>query len=206
MAQFGRQRFDLLASLFEGPGTVDLLRGMTQLLFHRHLRGDTAARFLFAEAARKEAFELLLRAAPGDDKAVKMFVHAGLDEQGGFDERGVARAVALPFVELAGNHFTDPRVNNGVETLEFGAILEHNRSKLGTVYPALIVGDGRAKFVKDLLVGWLAGLDKFVSQRIGVKNRKPEFAQDLSDNAFAAGNSAGQSKSQHLFESPCRGG
>src|SRR5258708_17492915 len=103
---------------------------MAQLLFHRHLRSDAAAGFVFTKATRGESIELLFRPAPCDHQAVEMFVDAGLDEQCRFDKRRVARSVALPFVELANDSFRDSRVDDGCEPIEFGALGDNHRVKL----------------------------------------------------------------------------
>jgi len=131
--EFGGQRFHLLARLPESAGAVDFLRRQAQLFFHRHLRGDTAACFVFTESARAESLELLLRRAPYNHDAVEMFVDTRFDEQRGFDKRGVARAVALPFIELAEDQFRDARMHDGVEPIKLRAILENQRGQLGAV-------------------------------------------------------------------------
>ncbi len=129
-----------------------------------------------------------------------MLMNAGLNEQRGFDKRGVARAIALPFVELAKDNFCDARVDDGIEPVELGAIGENQRRELGAVHAALTIGNRRAEFAEDFLVGRLAGLDQFVSERVGVKNRKTQFAEHRCNGALAAGDSTGQSESQHFSD------
>lgn len=197
--KLGGQCFHLLTGLFEGAGAVDFLRGVTQFPCYGHLRGDAAAGFVFAHAARRQALQLLLGAAPRNHESIKMFVHAGLDEQRRFDKRGVMRPVALPFVELAQNRFGDTRVDDGVQAREFRAICEYQSSKLGAVHPCLAVGDRWTKFAEDLFVGGLARLKEFVRERVGVKNGETQFPQHGRDRALAAGDAASQSKSQHFL-------
>ena len=172
MVKLGGQCFHLLTGLFEGAGAVDLLCRVTELLFHRHLRGDAAAGLLFAHAPCSQALQLLLGAAPRNHESVKVFVDARLNEQRRFNKRGVTCPVALPFVELAGDGFGDARMDNGVQTGQFRAIREYQSSKLAAVHPCLTVGDRWTKFAEDLLVGGLARLKKFVRERVGVKNRE----------------------------------
>ena len=97
---------------------------MGELFGHGELRGNALARVLLAEAAGAKALELLLGAAPGDDEAVEFFVVAGFDEQRGFDESGVASAVACPFGKFLVNGDFDARVKDRVEDSEFGRIGE----------------------------------------------------------------------------------
>src|SRR5438477_7707511 len=118
----GGESLDLLASLLERAGAVDFLCSVTQLFLHRHLRGDAATSFVFTESARGQAFDLLLRAAPGDYEPVELSVHPGLDKQSRFNDCCVTRAFALPFLEPAGDSLGDPRVDDGIETIEPRAI------------------------------------------------------------------------------------
>src|SRR5258708_8551185 len=133
---------------------------MAQLLFHRHLRSDAAAGFVFTKATRGESIELLFRPAPCDHQAVEMFVDAGLDEQCRFDKRRVARSVALPFVELANDSFRDSRVDDGIEPIEFGAIGENQRGELGAGPMTPAVRARWAKFAEYFFIGRLAGLNQ----------------------------------------------
>src|SRR2546429_3071289 len=91
-----------------------------------------------------------------------MFVQAGLDDERRFNERGVTRPLASPFVKLAGYRVGDARVDNGVQASEFRAVREDESSKLDAVHAGLTVGDRWAKFAKDLFVGRLTGLNEFV--------------------------------------------
>ena len=125
-AELGSESFDLPAGFLERAGTVDLLGGEAQFFLDRKLGGDAAAGFGFREAASEEALDLLLRRAPGDHEAIQIFVNAGFDQERGFDEGGIAHAATLPFVELAEDDFGDARMDDGVEAIEFGAIVEND--------------------------------------------------------------------------------
>src|SRR2546429_9355929 len=63
-----------------------------------------------------------------------MFVQAGLDDERRFNERGVTRPLASPFVKLAGYRVGDARVDNGVQASEFRAVREDESSKLDAVH------------------------------------------------------------------------
>ena len=171
-----------------------------QLLFHRQLRGDAAADFVFSHATCSQALQLLLGAAPRNQESVKMFVHAGLDQQRRLDEGGVTCPIALPFVELAEDGFGDAWVDDGVQACEFRAIREHESAKLGAVHAGLTVGDRWTKFAKDLFIGGLARLNESVRECVGVKNGETQLAEHGRDRALAAGDAAGQSESQHFFD------
>ena len=125
-AEFAGQRFDLAAGLFKRAGAVDLFGGEAQLFLDGELRSNAAAGFCFGEAASEEALKLLLRLAPGNHEAIQIFVNAGFDQERGFDEGGIAHAATLPFVELAEDDFGDARMDDGVEAIEFGAIVEND--------------------------------------------------------------------------------
>ena len=120
----------MAAGFLERAGTVDLFGGEAEFFVDWKLSGDAAAGFGFAEAAREEALELLLRLAPGDDQAIQIFVNAGFDQQGGFDEGGVARAGTLPIVELTEDDRGDARMDDGVEAVEPGAVVKHDGAEL----------------------------------------------------------------------------
>jgi hypothetical protein len=124
--ELGGESFDLAARFLERAGTVDFLGGETQLFLDRKLGGNAAAGFCFGEAASEEALKLLLRLAPGNYEAIQIFVNAGFDQERGFDEGGIAHAATLPFVELAEDDFGDARMDDGVEAIEFGAIVEND--------------------------------------------------------------------------------
>src|ERR1700694_3801933 len=201
-AEFDGEGFKLAAGFFEGAGAVDFLGSETQFFFDGELSGDAAAGFRFTEATREEAVELLLGFAPGDDQAIKFFVDAGFDEECGLYEGRGACALALPFVEFAEDDFRDARMDDGVQTVELGAVAEDDGAELGAVDAATCVGDGRAEFMEDLVMGGLAGLNKFMGERIGVEDAKAHFAEHGSDGAFAAGDAAGKAESQHGRELP----
>lgn len=193
------QRLHLLASLFERAGTVDFLRCMTQFFFHWQLCRNAAPRFVFAEATSRQTLKLLFRTAPSDHQPIEMFVYAGFDEQRSFDKCRVARAFALPFVELPQDNLRDPWMDNGVEPVEFGVIGKDQRAEFASVHTALAIGDRRTEFAEHFFVGGLARLYEFVRKRVGVKDREAQFAEHGRDGAFAAGDPAGQSESEHLY-------
>src|SRR3989442_12052738 len=56
--QLGRERFHFFARFLECARTVDALRSIAQLLFHRHLRRDAPWRFLSAEEADRKSTRL----------------------------------------------------------------------------------------------------------------------------------------------------
>src|SRR5438132_2618475 len=156
-------------------------------------------RFGFPEAPREEALELLLRRAPGVHQPIELLVNAGFDEQRGFDESRIVNAASPPCLELAENNFGDSRVHDGVEAIELGLIREDNRAKLCAVHAPRRIDDRTTKFLNDSIVGGLAGFDELVRQPVGVQNREAHFAEHGGDGAFAAGDAAGEAKSEHLF-------
>src|SRR5260370_19039152 len=197
-AKPGGESLDLAAGFLKRAGTVDFLGGETQFIPDGKLGGDAAARFTFAQATRNEALELLLRLAPGDDEAIEFFVNAGFDKERGFHKGGVARAVALPHVKLAEDDFSDARMDDGVETVELGAVVENDGAELCAVNAA-IPGEYRlTEFLEDLVVGWLARFDGLGGERIGGEATKPKFAEPARNGAFAAGDSTGESESEHF--------
>src|SRR5260370_2763985 len=201
------QGFDLTAGCFERAGTVNFLGGITQFFVHGKLHGYAAARFVFTESASAEAFELLLWFAPSDNEAVELLVYAGLDDQRRFDEGSVANAVALPFLELTKQRSFDTRVDNGVEAIELGAIREDNCGELVALDAAICADDGRTKFAGNFVVGGLAGLDQFVRKGIGVEDGEAQLTEQRSNGALAAGDAAGEAKSEHgdgLSRNGCR--
>jgi hypothetical protein len=193
------ERFHLMASLFERSRTIDFFGSQPQFLPDRHLGGNPAASFRFAKTARRESLELLRRFAPSDDEAIEFFVNAGFHEKRSFDKCSVARALAGPFVELAQDGLGDSRMDDGVQAVEFRAIGKNERSQLGAVHALLAIGDARTEFAENLVVSGLAGLDELVRERISVENRETHIAQHGSNGALAAGDSAGESESQHFF-------
>src|SRR5579885_2986109 len=100
-AELGGQGFHLLTGKGEGAGAVDFFGGVVEFLLEGPLGGDVAEGVFAAHTALLEALELLLRAAPGDNEAVELFVIAGFEEKSGFDKNGFADAFALPIVHLA---------------------------------------------------------------------------------------------------------
>src|SRR6266568_4373613 len=196
-AQLGRERFHLFAYFLERARTVDALRSIAQLLFHRHLRRDAPSRFLCTEPAREQTRELLFGLAPGDYHAVEKLVIAGLDDQRRLDESCSERVPALPLRELALHLLEHSRMHNAVEPLEFSAIREHDRREIPAIDAAVRACDFRSKFAEDFVMRRLARLHQTMSQSIGVQHGKTEFAQHPRDGALPAGNSPGQAKSQH---------
>src|SRR3989454_12194217 len=85
-AELGGKSLNLTASFFERAGTIDFLGGEVKFFLDGKLGGDAATSFDFVETTRKEALELLLGMAPGDHKAIEIFVNTGFNQQGGFDE------------------------------------------------------------------------------------------------------------------------
>jgi hypothetical protein len=198
-AELSGEGFDLMAGFVEGAGAVDLIGGESEFLLDGELGGDAAAGFGFGETACEEAVELLLRLAPGDDKTVQIFVNAGFDEEGGFNEGGIAHALALPIVELTQDDFGDARMDDGVEAVETGAIVENDGAEFCAVNAPIRGEDGGTKFAEDFVVGGLAGFDEFVGEGVGIENGEAEFAKHSGYGAFAAGDAAGKAKSAHFF-------
>ncbi len=198
-AQLGGQGFDLAAGLLERTGAIDFLGGKKKFLFDGKLGGDAAPGFGFAEATREEALELLFGLAPGDHKAIQFLVNAGFDQQGGFHKSGVARAPTLPVLELTEDNFRDARMDDGVETVEPGAIGKDNGAEFSTVNAAIRGAHRRSEFLEDLVVGRLARLDEPVSQGVGVQDSKAHFTQHGRHGALAAGDPAGESESEHFI-------
>jgi hypothetical protein len=88
-------------------------------------------------------------------------------------------------------------MDDGVETVEFRTIGKDDGAEFGAVHAAILGKHRLAEFVDDFVVGWLAGLDQFVGQGVGVEDREAHVAQHGGDGAFAAGDSTGESESQH---------
>jgi len=188
---------DLAAGFLQRAGAVDFLGGETQFILDGKLGGDAAAGFTFAKVTRDKALELLLRLAPGDDEAIEFFVNAGFDQERGFHKGGVARAVTLPHVKLAEDDFSDAGMDDSVETVELGAIVENDGAELCAVNAAVPGKHRLAEFLEDLVVSRLARLNELVGEGIGVEDRKAKFAEHGSNGAFAAGDSTGESESEH---------
>jgi hypothetical protein len=182
----------------ERSGAIDFFGGETKFFLDGELGGDAAAGFDFAETTRDEALELLLRLTPGDYEAVEFFVNTGLDQERGFDERWVAHTTPLPFVELAEDDFRNARVDDGVEAVEPGAVVEDDGAKFCPVNAAIRGDHCLAEFLEDPIVGWLAWLDEFVGNGVSVEDGETHFAEHGGDGAFAAGDSTGEAESEHF--------
>ncbi len=102
LAEFGSEGVDLGASAVKGARAVDGVGGVAEFFVKRKLGSDAATGFEFTDAASKKSLELLLRCAEGDDEAIEIFRETGFEEERGFDESDIAKARALPGVELAG--------------------------------------------------------------------------------------------------------
>src|SRR5207245_11259093 len=165
--QLGRERRDLLARFLERARTVDALRSIAQLLFHRHLRRDAPSRFLCAESAREQTRELLFRLAPGDYHAVEKLVIAGLDDQRRLDESCSKRVPSFSLRELALHLLEHSRMHNAVEPLECFAIREHDRRELRAIDTAVRACDFRSKFSEVFVIRGLARLHQTLAQTIG---------------------------------------
>ena len=189
--EVGGEGFDLGPSVVEGARAVYGVSGVAQFFVDGKLGGDAAAGFDFAHAASEEAFELLGGSAEGDHESIEMFGETGFDEQSGFDEDGVAKAGALPRIELQEHGLLDARMENGVETSEFAGVGEYDGGELGAVDAAGSVGDIGPEFAKDFVVGWLAGFHQTVRDGVGVENREAQFSKHGGDGALAAGDAAG---------------
>jgi hypothetical protein len=198
-AELGCEGFDLAAGFIERAGAIYFLGGKKEFFFDGELGGDAAAGFGFAKAASDETIELLLGCTPGDDEAIEILVDAGFDEQGGFDEDGVANTGAPPYFELAEDDFGDARVNDGIEAVEPGAIVENDGGKFAAVNAAVCGEYGLAEFLEDFCVRRLARLDEFVREGVGVEDGEAHFAQHSGYGAFAAGDASGESESEHIF-------
>jgi hypothetical protein len=198
-AKLGGERFDLTAGFVERPGAVDSFGRVLEFFLDGKLSGDTAAGLRFIKATRNEALQLLLRFAPRNDEAVETFVNPGFDQQSSFHKGGVARALAFPFLKLAEDGFGDAGVNDGIQAVELGAIMEDDGTELRAVDAAIRCDNGRTEFLHDFVVSRLARLDKFVREGVGIENGEAHIAQHGSNGALAAGDSAGESKSQHFL-------
>ncbi len=170
-----------------------------QFFLDGKLGRDAAAGLRFGKAARNQAFELLLGLTPGHDEAIEFLVQAGFDKQRGFDERGVADSVPLPFVELPEDDVGDARVHDGVQAVELGAVGKNNVRELDPVDAPACVGDDRSELAQDLIVRGLAPFDQSMGQGIGVEDGEAYFAEHGGDGALSAGNSARESESEHFF-------
>ncbi len=189
--EFFDQGFDLGASVVEGARAVDGVSCVAEFFVDRKLGGDAAAGFDFAHAAGEEAFKLLGGGAEGDHESIEMFGETGFDEQSGFHEDGVAKAGALPRIELQEHGLLDARMKNGVETSELVGVGEDDGREFGAIDAAGSVGNVGAEFAKDFVVSRLAGFHQTVRNGVGVEYRKTEFAKHGGDGAFAAGDAAG---------------
>src|SRR6266568_2975402 len=173
-AELGGERCNLAAGFFQRPRTVDFPSGVMQFFLDGKLGRDAAAGLRFGKAARNQEFELLLGLTPGDDEAIEFLVQAGFDKQRGFDERGVADSVPLPFVELTEDDVGDARVHDGVQAVELGPVGKNNVRELDP-------------------------FDQSMGQGIGVEDGEAYFAEHGGDGALSAGNSARESESEHFF-------
>jgi hypothetical protein len=192
--------------LLERAGAVDSLGGETQLFRDGKLGGDAAASFGFAKATGNEALELLFRLAPGNDQTIEFLVNAGFDQKSGLHKSGVACAGPLPFGELTEDDFGDARMDDGVETVEPGAIVENDGAEFRAVNTTAWSEHGLPEFLEDLVVGRIARLDEPMSQGIGVEDGEAHFAQHGGDCAFATGDSTGEAESEHDRELSRRDG
>jgi hypothetical protein len=191
VAELGGQGLDLATGFFEGAGAIDLRRGMAELFGDGELRGDALASVFVAEAAGAKALELLLGAAPGDYEAIEILVIAGFDEQRGFDEGGLASAIACPFRKFLVNGDFDARVKDRVEASEFGRVGEDNGGEFCAIYASVVGEDRGAEFANDFVVSGLAGLDEFVGEGIGVEDVEAQFAKHGGDGGFSCGDASG---------------
>src|SRR6266567_3058766 len=205
-AELGGETLDLAASFLKGTGAVDFFSCQKEFFLDRELGADAAAGFGLAEAAREQPLKLLFRMAPGHHQAVQLLVNAGFDQQGGFDENRVANSGAPPHLKLAEDDFRDPGMDDGVKAVEFGAVGKDDGAELCALHAATRGEHGLAEVVHDFVVGRLAGLDQFVGQGGRVGDRKAHLAQHGGDGAFAAGDSTGESQSQHDGELSRAGG
>src|SRR5262249_47870894 len=143
-----------------------------------------------------EAFELLLGPAPGDDQAVKLLEVAGFDDQSGLHE-GNADSCVLPFFELMNDGGFDARMNNRVEPDALGWILENDGAESLAVDATVGRENFWAEFSDDIIVSGLAGFGQSVGEAICVDDVEAEIAKSLSDDAFPAGNAAGDANALH---------
>jgi hypothetical protein len=188
---------DLPARLLKRARAIDSLGGEFEFFLHGHLRSDAAARFGLAEATREEALELLFWLAPGDDDAIQILVHSRFDEQRGFDKGGGAPRT-LPLVELAKDGFADAGMDDGVEAIQFCAIVENDSAQFGAVDAAIAAENALAEFLDDICESRLTGLDEFMGEGVGIEDGEAEFAQHGGNGAFAAGDSTGEAESEHV--------
>ena len=195
--KFRSQSLDLGASFIERARTIDGVSGTLQFLFEGKLRANAAAGFGFAHATGAKALELLLRRAPGDDKAVELCSHAGFNEQGSFDENSQVSAAFLPVVKLIENNLVNARVKDGIELREFRGIGEDDGGESVAVDASGRIGEIDAESLKDFVVSGLPRFHKFVGNGIGIENGETELAKNSGDNAFAAADAASEAEFQH---------
>jgi hypothetical protein len=190
-AEKGGEGSDLGAGGAEGAGTVDGVSGVTELFVQGKLSGDAAMSFEFAHAAGEEAFELLLGSAEGDNEAIKASGEARFDQKCGFHKDYIADAGMSPGVELQVHGLLDAGMENGVEASEFDGIGEDHGGEFRTIDATARVGEIHAELAEYFVVCGLAGFHEFVRDGIGVEDQEAEFTEDGSDNALAAGDTAG---------------
>ena len=92
------------------------------------------------------------------------------------------------------HEFGNARVDDGVQAVELGAIVEHDGAEFCAVDPPVRHGHGLSEFLQDLAVGGLARLDKFMRQGVRIEDGEAHFPEHGSNGAFAAGDSTGESK------------
>lgn len=185
---------DLGAGGVERAGAVDDVGGVTQFFLEGKLSGDAAAGFRLAHVAGEESLELLFGSAEHNHESVEIFCESGFDEKRGFHESGIAKAGALPGVELEEHGLLNAGMENGIEASEFGGIGENDGGEFGTVDASRALGEIGAEFTNDVIVSGQAGFHELVREGVGVKDREAEFAKNGSDGAFAAGDAPGEAK------------
>ena len=144
--------------------------------------------------------------APSHDQSVQRLVDIRFDEQSRFDESGIARTTALPFVELTEDDAGDAWMHDSVKAVEFGAVGKNNGGEFVAINAPVGVSDDGAEFADDFGISGLARFDKFVGQGIGVEHSEAHITEHGGNRAFAAGDSAGEAESEHVPKLPHSGG
>src|SRR5260370_31380635 len=187
------------ASVFQRAGAVDFFRSQAEFFGDGELAGDAAAGVFVAEAAGAETLELLRGAPTGDYEARQIFVIAGFDGERGFDESGIAGAIARPFGKLPVDDGLDARMNDGVEASKFSRVGEDDGGELCAIDAIAAIQNGRAKFADHFFVRGLAGLDEGVREGIGVEYGEAHFAQHDRDRGLTTGDAPGEAEAKHTL-------
>jgi len=124
-------------------------------------------------------------------------MHAGFDDEGSFNEGGLRAGETFPLEELLSDGCVDAWVDNSVEAVELGAIGKNDRGKLASVDAMTGIQDFSTKFRDDFVISGLARFGELVGKAVGINYREIEIAEHFGDDAFAAGDAAGDADALH---------